>query len=159
MKLFNFKMYGSDNPIILPNGDKYDSKLDIIDAGKIIFTSNKINVDPSVEHPGGRLAVPLYCYGIVFEMYGYPALCFFKNNIDYNKITDWKQLTADQRTFPSAIPNPNQGGKMEMSLINFHIGRLDRDGSQGCFTYHPIEVGKLKRIINKPGEIVTVKIA
>jgi hypothetical protein len=156
MKVLCIQRGKSSNPVILPNGDKYDSRLDMIDNGKIISSSEKINTDPSITHPGGILAPDLY-YGIYHEMFGYPGVVFFKKDVDYSKIKTWTDLTVEQRTFESTIPNPNHGNHPIITLVDFHIGSRSWDGSDGCPTYHPDDVQKFTGIF-KPNEIMVVKL-
>ena len=133
--------------------DSYGSSLEVRDdSGKSILTSYKINTLKSKGHAGGKLS-PVKCYAIYHKMYNYPAFVLFNAKAIYDNIKTWVDLTEDQRTFDSEIPNPTQHNENKMKLIDLHIGKNGSDaGSNGCLSYLPEEYTKFE--IFKDNEIV-----
>ncbi len=159
MRIISIERGGSTDPVKTADG-MFDSSLIVTEpftdaTGKIInktlFTSHKINTLPSPSHPGGFLKLPLSCYGIWFEMFGYPAAALFQSDIGYKNIRTWQDLTEKDRTFESMIPNPNHNGEKIMTLINLHIAQQRSTASDGCSTYHPNDWELFK--IFQPGEV------
>jgi hypothetical protein len=142
MKIIKIIRGGSRNPLTLANGDKYDSAIEVINcAGARVFRGEHVNTDPTVSHHGGLLAQGVYYYFIGMHKGTYPApLLFTITDTDrLAKIRLSGVLTLSERTLPSIVPNPAQGGRMIMTCINIHKGGRYEDMSEGCITIYPPE--------------------
>lgn len=138
MKTIEITRGASLNVITLKNGDMYDSTLDVFDNKALIYHSDHVNTVVSKSKKGGMLA-PVSCFGIVAtQLIGKssePAIFLFNDKTDLRKIRSAGDLTLENRTFPSLVPNPNQGGKLLMDLVNFHRGgATEWNWSEGCPT-------------------------
>jgi hypothetical protein len=125
--------------IVLPNGDKYDSRLELYDdEGKLVFETNNVNVDSSnnynykVELKNGEYA------GIVGLHRGeYPAIFVFKKDglEKVNSISDFSKL-YNLRILESLYSNPNHNGNTIVIGVNIHKGGSKWDWSAGCITIY-----------------------
>jgi len=136
---------GSETPITLKNGDKYDSRIEVYDErGAIIFRCDKVNTDPTVNHKGGIIAPMVgnficdYHTGIG-KIKPYKALIIFNicSEKRFLSVLTKDDLTDGERTFKSTIPNPTHDGRYEISYVNVHRGGYNEDVSRGCITIHP----------------------
>lgn len=119
-------------PARLPNGDIYDSTIDLYDrAGTHIYHCPLVNTDHTRSYRGGILAPGNYS-GITGPHRGKFALWIF-----IGRARRWQDVTEKQRTLPSMVANPNQQGRHEMKYINIHPGGRSWDWSHGCITIHP----------------------
>ncbi len=142
---------GQEYPLILDNGDRYDS-VSILhnDADEILYIDPLVNTDFTENYHGGILAEGSY-YAIVGLHKGkYPTLKLFlptaKVSLDKIKSESDFLRYPEVRVLPSLIPNPNHDGKKLISDINDHAGGTDSydlhgriikgawDYSHGCIT-------------------------
>lgn len=152
----------SQKPYKLPNGDVYDSRLILIDGeGNAVFTTDQVNVDPTVGYKGGLLAPGKY-KGIMG--YRWNAMTNAWNgkrviklfSADLNR-TDHRNLSDADQILPSAIPNPNHDGRKVIQYAQIHSGGWQGDHSAGCITLLPSEWDKFAAMI-ADNEVVHVEL-
>jgi hypothetical protein len=147
MKRLEITRYNSNNPHTCSNGDVYDSTAILYNddenypAG--IWRSDTVNVDSTNGYDGGRLKPGKY-YGIVGHrqpkngMDGKRVIKLFlpyswKNITDY---TNAYQLTEQDVTLPSEIPNRNHKYSYQIAYVQIHSGGESWDWSHGCITIY-----------------------
>ena len=135
MKTIEIYRYDLTHPLVLANGDTYDSRIRVLDdAGTVLRNVDFVNTDATVNYCGGRLSYGDY-YAIrgPHGKTGYPALWIFKsqNPASVHELVD---VTAEMLTLPSEIPNPNHGGERIITEVHIHKGGLTWDYSHGCIT-------------------------
>lgn len=126
---------GQPLPIVLDNGDKYDSVAFVIVDGKIVHRCPYVNTDFTSRYKGGILAEGLY-RAYVGEHKGYKALNIFRFAEEYLE-RRFEFLPPEAFKLPSLIPNPNHGGQNIIQYINHHRGSKEKGGwdwSHGCMT-------------------------
>jgi hypothetical protein len=125
----------SPKPIILDNGDKYDSVLKLIeDNESVLFHSDFVNTDHTNGYKGGILKEGSY-YGILgTRSTGMKVVKLFSRNADINHIKTANDIAVADYVLPSKVSNPNHNGKKIMSYIQIHGGGLSWDYSHGCIT-------------------------
>lgn len=170
MKTVRIIRGGQSHPLILNNGDKYDSVGIIIDeTGHKLYTDPLINTDHTTGYAGGILAEGVY-YAILGDHKGkYRALNIFKK-IDGISLEQIKSRAAfvknpALRVLPSLVPNANHKGQFIITDVNDHAGGMDVydldgnlnskgwDYSHGCITHFSALYGKWVSFF-KPNEIV-----
>jgi hypothetical protein len=126
---------GQDRPKYAANGDAYDSTLQIYQDGHLYKDIPYVNTDHRIGYAGGILAEGEY-YGIVgMRKSGLKAIWIYRNDGDIIKSVN--DLTIDNVTLKSLVPNANQGGDYMMRYILLHNGGISTDKSEGCLTTHP----------------------
>jgi len=161
---------GQEYPLVLDNGDRYDSVSLLHDeSGKVLYIDPLVNTDFTENYHGGILAEGEY-YAICGHHKGkYKALKLFMpiNGIGLTKIHSEGDFARypEVRVLPSLIPNPNHDGKSIISDINDHAGGTDSydlhgqlihgswDYSHGCITRPAWLYGKWMSFF-EPNEIV-----
>jgi hypothetical protein len=166
MKIIEIKRGKSPMKINLPNGDAYDSTLTIIDEGKEIFHTDKVNTDATNNYNGGELAEGVY-YGIVGYRWnpksnkwdGKRIIKLFQNSVNLKRIKDHTCLSVDDMTLPSKKPNPNHKNKKIIAYVQIHDGGWDWDWSHGCITIlnTSLDFNKMMSLL-EDNEIVAVKL-
>jgi hypothetical protein len=135
---------GSKNPLKLKSGEVYDSAIEIFDTdGKWLKRFEHVNTDPAPSQKGGIITAGVY-YSIIDDHEGtsgkkpYLAHILFivDNDERYIAIKQKSDLRESERTFPSKVPNPSQGGAMKMKYINIHMDGQNGN-SKGCLTLPP----------------------
>ena len=142
MKTIKVYRGGSKSPKKLPNGDLYDSALEVLDQkGNALFRSELVNTDPTTGFKGGILSAGNYYFIIGMHKGKYAAPILFKLVDDkrFERIKQKNDLTIGERTFPSKIPNPVQKDKKIMTCVNIHKGGNSSDFSNGCITIYKEE--------------------
>ena len=162
MKKITIDRYKSSKPLILANGDKYDSTLALIsEDGVILFYSELVNTDHTNSYRGGILNEGGY-YGIVgYRNNGNRVIKLFSTGADITKIKTDKDINGCYMFLPSKVSNPNHNGKKIISYVQIHGGGLSWDYSHGCITLPNFsgfsEFDKLMKNINN-NEILTVSL-
>lgn len=148
MKAIIIERRKSKYPLILNNGDKYDSTVKVLEydnknieknlkdfkVENLIYQCPFINTDHTENYKGGELKNGNYYYIIGLHKNKYPApLLFQSSKKDYDKLDNCINLTYKMRTLPSSIINPNHKKKI-ITYVNFHKGGLNWDWSHGCMT-------------------------
>ena len=111
----------------------------------MIYTADFVNTDPSVNWAGKGGVVaesvdqdkPLYFICGRRPDNGKNVLYIFKaDESRYKSIVTIDDLTDEDRTLKSLIPNPGHGGQYIITQVLFHSIMSDGSGdaSQGCFT-------------------------
>ncbi|NPV00696.1 MAG: hypothetical protein HPY53_04865 [Brevinematales bacterium] len=142
MKIIKIVRGGSRDTLTLANVDRYDSAIEVINsAGALIYRGEHVNTDPTIAHHGGVLAQGVYYYfiGLHKGTYRAPLLFTVTDTDRLVKIRQSGHLTLSERTLPSIVPNPAQGGRMIMTCVNIHKGGKYEDLSEGCITIYPAE--------------------
>jgi hypothetical protein len=159
---------GQPYPLVMDNGDKYDSVAILTDEkGQILYIDPLVNTDFTVGYKGGIIAEGTY-YAIAGTHKGkYRSLKLF-TLLEGQKLSDIKSednLTLKNRTFPSLIPNPNHNNRKSITLVSDHGGGWDNydmngklintswDFSNGCMSRPSWTYGKWISHF-QPGEIV-----
>lgn len=168
MRVIEIKRGASPVPIVLSNGDKYNSTLTLIDNGKEIYHTDKVNTDATNGYKGGELSEGVY-YGIVGYRWnqklnnwnGKRVIKLFRNNVNLARIRDHTSLSVDDLTLPSKKPNPNNNGQSIIRYVQIHDGGMDWDWSHGCITILNTTYSDYNRLMGmlKDNEIVAVKLA
>lgn len=129
---------GNTDPIILNNGDKYDSYIEVYKEDCTIeLTVPHVNTDFTNLYNGGILSEGIYA-GIVGKHKGKKAINVFDFNA-IDKVMEPSDLTEKNRTLPSLIKNPNNNMLPVIKYINIHQGGTEWDWSHGCITiYHNV---------------------
>lgn len=130
----------------LPNGDRLDSVTEYWSQGKKFFSNPHVNTDPSVSWAGkGGIVAES---DLQFKRYGKRlywicgprpsgaiVLHIFKATPErFAEINSVADLTDDDRTILSLIPNPAHDNEYVMDWILYHGIGTTGDGSHGCFT-------------------------
>ena len=160
----------SQKPVKLPNGDKYDSRLVLMDGDHGLFTTDQCNTDRSVRYPTGGTLSPGKYYGIMGYRYnaeqqawtGKRIIKLFRTTRQLYNITRHFDLTDSEQILPSTEPNPNHGGKPVIQYAQIHQGGSPADAkpwdwSQGCITLMGEEWLKLSAKITD-NEILEVEL-
>lgn len=134
--------HGCNNPIILENGDKYDSVLEIYDNNKLIYVSYRVNVDPTNGYRGGEVAEGTY-WGLKR-----------KRDNGMTVIHLYTDPTMKNDRLPSVKPNPNHNNAYVIQAVQIHTGGLKWDGSHGCITIHPSDFKFFERVIENDREFI-----
>ncbi len=123
-----------ENPIILQNGDKYDSTIILSDSNsKTLFVSGKVNTDHTSSYRGGIIAEGSY-FAIcgIREKNKEKALWLY--NKEFGIVKRKEDLPERAFILRSLVPNPNHGGKLIITYVLIHKGGLTWDWSHGCIT-------------------------
>jgi len=129
---------GKSAPMLLSNGDKYDSVLSVYDGvGKEICNCQYVNTDFTVEYKGGILPEGIW-KGIVGKWKKTKAIYLYNSKFDYcikslDSLEDKKFVTL-----PSLISNPNHNKQKIITCVMIHCGGITWDGSHGCITILPV---------------------
>lgn len=139
MKKIYCKRGGQPFPEILPNGDKFDSVMEIFDTGRHVYTANYVNTDPSLNDKYfGILAEGTYNYICDRRMNrpGNPKVLFLYNTdrAGDDKVHAAADLSEADRVLPSLVLNPNHENKPIISQVLVHNRANASDGSAGCIT-------------------------
>ena len=141
---------GKANPMILSNGDQYDSRMLLYksETGQapyyFIDGFENCNTDPSLQFldkktwimQAGILKEKLYAFICIDSKKLGKCLWLFDSDhfVDVNKMIDIKE---EYQTLESIIPNPNQGGKKIIKQVAIHKGGASEwDWSQACQTIY-----------------------
>jgi len=126
------------------NGDKYDSRIEVYDSehdnAEMIYYSDYVNTDHTVNYQGGKLAPGNYFAIIGMHKGKYEAPKIFrligKPIKRLPKIRNEFSLTLGERTLPSEIPNPKHVDRNIICCVNIHKGGKEWDWSHGCITIY-----------------------
>lgn len=116
----------------LPNGDKYDSQIEVWETGKMLW-KGVCNVDSSnrlkhkIEIKNGNY------WGIAGLHKGKYKGIMIINQYPTNQ--NWTKLTEEERTLNTIQINPKWKNKIA-KFINIHKGGDEGDWSEGCITIH-----------------------
>ena len=131
-------------PKVLKNGDRLDSIAEFYSGPTKVLTVDSVNTDPTTGwamNKGGILAesdlqtLPLRFLCDYRADNGKKVLFIYKaTNERNNCIVTARDLTEDDRTLVSLIPNPAHGWKSIITSVLFHSIGTDGDGSHGCLT-------------------------
>lgn len=131
--------------LVLANGDKYDSRIKVFSgysggtavAGlKELATIPFVNTDHTEGYAGGKLALGDYYFIVGLHKSRYKALFIFDRDSENDalRLNGYQDLTLEDRTLQSAVPNPNHDNRHEIVAVNVHKGGLNNDWSHGCIT-------------------------
>jgi len=138
--------HACSNPLVLENGDKYDSILELYDGNKVVYMSHRVNVDPTNGYRGGEISAGVY-WGLKR-----------KRDNGMTVIHLYADETLKNDKLPSVKPNPNHNGAYVIQAVQIHVGGTKWDGSHGCITIHPIDWKYFERMIeNDKNFIVEIK--
>ncbi|NPV38305.1 MAG: hypothetical protein HPY78_03405 [Brevinematales bacterium] len=122
-----------EKPLVLPNGDMYDSTLILSDENeKTLFWTGNVNTDHTVGYKGGILAEGEY-YAICGKRQN-GTLALYLYDKRYGIVRRKEDLPDKAYYLPSLIPNPNHNGQKIMAYILIHQGGTTWDWSHGCLT-------------------------
>lgn len=164
MKTIEIHRYVLEDPQVLANGDKYDSRIIVKDdSGNQLARVPFVNTDSTSNYAGGRLMAGDY-YAIKGP-HGtgttYPALWIFQTN-NPGAIKSNTDVTDEMQILPSEISNPNHGGKKQIQYVHIHKGGLNWDWSHGCMTIltHELLKDNWTPFINlfAEGEVIRVRL-
>ena len=138
---------GQPFPVKLPNGDCLDSTMELYSGPQLIETYDYVNTDPSLNWKGrGGIIAECECRWICDRRMDNGKKVLFLYAGDSNRdgqIVKAQDLTLEDRTFASLIPNPTQGNRYVITNILVHSIGTYTDGSQGC-----ISLRKFRDFIN-----------
>jgi hypothetical protein len=149
MKLLTVYRYNSPDPYRLAgkdgqDGDVFDSVGVLTDGAEVLWQSDHVNTDATHGYKGGRLACGAY-FGIVgYRANGKRVIKLFQHPA-HEPITQIKtadQLTVQDMTLPSEIPNPNHGYQYVIQYVQVHSSGSKGgpeptwDWSHGCITVY-----------------------
>lgn len=124
--------------ITMVNGDKLDSLMNFYSGARLIDTAKYVNTDPSLDWKGrGGILAECTCRAIFDTRRdnGKEALFLYSCTPERDRqIVKAADLTENDRTMVSLIPNPAQGMQYVMKYILGHDIAQQSDGSQGCIT-------------------------
>lgn len=128
----------------MPNGDRLDSIAEFYSGPVLVTKSEDVNTDPTegwAGKKGGILAesnlqpLPLRFICDYRADNGKKVLFIYKaTNERNNCIVTARDLTKEDRTLVSLIPNAAQGMKNLIDAVLFHSIGVTTDGSHGCLT-------------------------
>jgi hypothetical protein len=134
-----------DDALILANGDRYDGRIKVYSgysedtpvAGlKELAIIPFVNGDHTEGYAGGKLAAGDYYFIVGLHKSRYKALFVFDRDSEKDalRLNGYQDLSLEDRTMPSAIPNPNHNNQHIIVAVNVHKGGLNWDWSHGCIT-------------------------
>lgn len=148
-----------ETPLVLPNGDAYDSTLILSDEnGKTLFWTGNVNTDHTVNYRGGILAEGEYYAICGKRTNGTFALWLYDKR--YGVVKRREELPEKAYYLPSLVPNPNHNGQKIIAYVLIHQGGLTWDWSHGCITILGehfdrfisfFEIGEVAEVILKRG--------
>lgn len=137
MKRIEIIRGGQSSPMVLQNGDRYDSQAKVYDdTGELVHTAQYVNTDFTIGYQGGIIAESRDLAGLVVsnEKRGKHIRIFKRKYIDKVRTPDeW----YDYNRLDSLIPNPNHNNEAWIELALYHRGGYRTDGSHACITQHP----------------------
>lgn len=137
-KIIIIQSHTSNSPVILDNGDKYDSEIIVLDENdKEIYFSNHCNVDSSVKLLPAIIEIENGEYDFIVGKHKgkYLGLLVMKKG-SASKYNSWEKAIEDveARTLACKYPNPKYNGKKIVKAVNVHAGGDNWDWSEGCIT-------------------------
>lgn len=125
-------------PVKLGNGDMLDSVIRIYNGSTLVYQADYANTDPSLAWAGkGGIMAECECRWICDRRRdnGKKVLFLYTAGADRDRqIVKAADLSQEERTFASLIPNPAHGGLWIMTNLLVHGIGVNTDGSQGCIT-------------------------
>lgn len=125
-------------PVKLGNSDMLDSVIRCYSGFALAYQADYVNTDPSVSWAGkGGIMAECECRWICDRRQdnGKKVLFLYTAGADRDRqIVKAADLTPEERTFASLIPNPAHGGQYIMTDLLVHGIGSNSDGSQGCIT-------------------------
>lgn len=125
-------------PVKLGNGDMLDSVIRCYFGSNLAYQADYVNTDPSVSWQGkSGIMAECECRWICDRRQdnGKKVLFLYTAGADRDRqIVKAADLTQEERTFASLIPNPAHGGQYIMTDLLAHGIGASSDGSRGCIS-------------------------
>lgn len=129
---------GNTHPIKMANGDLLDSVMMLYSGPTLIYSTDKVNTDPSLawKMKGGIMA-ECTCRAIFDRRQDNKNLAFYFFNSTPERameIVRAADLKPSERVFKSLTPNPAHQMRYEVTDLLAHDTGANSDGSRGCTT-------------------------
>ena len=159
----------SIDPIVLANSDKFDSSAVLYDNERELWASEHVATVHTVGYLGGIIAAPQEMYGIKHHKWntdgtpGRECIRLFNKDTDLTRIKTGDDLSTDNMTLLSSVPNPNHDNACIVRNALVHSCGIaggkepTNDWSHACITIWDV-IGECDALLKclQPNEIILV---